>query len=229
MQQYTDYGSHGFDVTAENLIRCGTISDRRMTSYGPEVRVDYDDRGVTSAWLPVAQHGSSGTSMHWCPRVGDNVTVLHYPTRIEQGVVLCSTATENNPAFCPRSINAVACQHSDGSYMEYDPDAQCFSMLGVGSIYLHANGDYTMYAGGNVIKSIGGKLTITTGGKIDITAGGQITVKGDPMIQLNGVQINTNGDVLIPGKLTVDGQTLLQGGGTATPSLKNSDGSGGGS
>jgi phage baseplate assembly protein V len=207
------YGSADERATYNNMIRLGFVVDRRAGEFGPEVRVTYDDRGVTSAWLPIGKQGSANTGMHFVPRIGDTVTVLHYPTGIENGVVVCSHNTQNNPGYQPRSLNAIAMQADDGSYFEYDPDVGCLSINGISTLFLSSNGDIQVNTGGNLTASVGGSLSATVSGSATLKAS----------------QIKLDGPVEITGTLKVDGVTTLAAGGTATPRLSNSDGSGGGS
>jgi phage baseplate assembly protein gpV len=81
---------------------------------------------------------------------------------------------------------------------------------------MFGDGSYVLYdtAGG-------GNYQINTKGKVTITAASTVTVTV-PNIKLAG-------NVEITGTLKVDGVTTLAAGGTATPRLTNSDGSGGGS
>jgi phage baseplate assembly protein V len=199
-----DYGSADDRATFHNVVRFGVVVDRQAGQFGPQVRVSYDDRGVTSAWLPIGKQGSANCGMHYVPRVGDTVTVLHYPTGIEDGVVVCTHNTSNNPGFQPRSLNAIAMQADDGSYFEYDPDVGCLSVNGVSTIYLKSNGDLTANVGGNAT---------VTAATATVQAG----------------TITLQGPVHITGTLKVDGVCTFAAGGSANPKISNQDGSGGGS
>ena len=215
----TDFEAN--DATHLNQVRSGTVVDRRGTSSGPQVKVVYPDRdGVTSDWLPVGQAGSAGTGFHYCPRVGDNVTVAHFPTGIEQGMVIGTNPTPNNPAFKPRSLNAVAMQTDDGAYFEHDPDAGCLSLAGIATLYLQSKGELSA--------AIGTTVTLTSGGTITVTAGG--TVKNTaPKIKFNGVLNDSSGNVTIPGTLTVQQNVQFNATGSIATHLANNDGAGGGS
>jgi phage baseplate assembly protein V len=72
-----------------------------------------------------------------------------------------------------------------------------------------------------------GTLTIKPTGPINVTTPVDTTIICANLIVTGNVHIT--GDVLITGNLTVTGVSKLQGGGTATPKMTNSDGSGGGS
>jgi phage baseplate assembly protein V len=201
------------DATGFNVVRSGTVVDRRMGTNGPEVQVAYYDRGETSDWLPVGHHGSAGATMFYCPRLNDNVTVLHYPTAIEQGIVVCTNPTSNGGSIQPDSLNSIAMMGDNGEQFSYNPDTKTLAIHGVGSINITVAGDTYLQTNGN--------LTAKVGGGADLEAGGTVTLKGS--------QVIINCDCHIKGKLTVDGVTLLDAGGTATPNLINADGSGNGS
>lgn len=205
------YGSkRATDATAFNAIRNGRVIDRRMGQNGPEVLVTYYDRDITSDWLPVGQQGASGMTMFYCPRVGDNVTVLHYPTAIETGVVICTHPTSNGGAIQPDSINSVALMGDNGEQMSYNPDTKTLALQGLGTVAISASGDTNQQSNGN--------MTVIVGGTFKVTAA---------QINLNGVLIDSGGNVTIPGDLTVLGNTNLELT-IANPHCLNTDGSGGG-
>ena len=198
-----DYGSDDFNQTSLNLLRSGTVTDRRNGVNGPEVRVSFPDRDVTSDWLPVGQTGSGGMSTHFCPRKGTNVLVGHLGTGVERGVVLCSNPTQNGGALIPSSINSMAMMADDGAQMEYNPDTG----------NLHVGGVKT-------IEFIGGSsVTITLGGPFNVTASDTTITSGT---------ITLNGNVHITGTLIVDQPVTFSQGGNANPHIVNEDGTGGG-
>src|SRR5262249_7890472 len=95
---------------------------------------------------------------------------------------------------------------------------------------LDPNSRHITFADGTVIEyaEAGSTFTFTSAGPLNIscqtateTCSGDCTIKA-PNITLDGA-------VHITKTLTVDGASSLKGGGTATPKLSNSDGSGGGS
>ncbi len=228
----TDYGSSSTaDATSANLIRSGTVVDRRLTSVGAQVRVVYPDRGVTSAWLPVGQSGSAGTVFHFCPRIGDNVTVLHFPTGIEMGTVIGTNCTPNNPSFTPRSLNATAIQFDDGAYIEYDPDVGCLSIPGVGTIYVNANGQIVIIAGGDIDVTTQANCNLTVTGNLVANVSGDMTATDSGNATLNASAITLNAQTTtITGVLKVD--TIMGNMApfpTANPKVLNQDGSGNGS
>jgi phage baseplate assembly protein V len=222
------YSSDGPDSSFENVVRSGTVVDRRVGPNGAEVRVAYPDRGVTSDWLPIGQQNGGGAMTHNCPRNNSNVIVLHLPTGIEQGVVICTTATDNGGALIPDHIDSHVMAFEDGAAFGYNPQSGVLNVIGVNQINVGAGGTVSLYAGGALLLQVSGNVVKTVGGTITISAGGNITITA-PQISLNGVLIDSSGNVTIPGTLTVKGITQLQAGGTATPKLTNQDGSGGGS
>jgi phage baseplate assembly protein V len=138
------------------------------------------------------------------PRLGDLVTVLHYPTGVERGVVVCSHNTSANPGFQPRSLNSIAMQADDGAYFEYDPDQGCLSLNGLGTVYLKHSGEMEIHSGGNV--------TVTAA---------NVTIQGGT--------ITLQGNVHITGSLTVDQTVTFNKDGSIATHLTNDDGAGGGS
>jgi phage baseplate assembly protein V len=201
-----DYGSgRESDHTSYNLVRCGRVVDRRYTSVGPQVKVMYDDREVESDWLPVGQSGSKGHVFYTPPQqIGDQVTVLHYPTGIEKGIVVCTNPTLRTPSFKPRSINSVALQSLDGSYFEYDPDQQCLSINGIATIYLKSSGQIQIVCGGDLDATVTGNVEVSCK-NLDATCSGEATVTA-PTITLKG-NVEITGTLQVDNNLTVNGST----------------------
>jgi phage baseplate assembly protein V len=220
------YGSNNENQRQLNLIRNGTVIDRRNGPLGPQVRVAYTDRNIITDWTSIGQTGSAGAFHHYsCPDIGDNVTVLHWPTGIEQGLVIASNPTANNPTFTPNSIDSHAMAGSDGSWFEHEPNSGTTTMAGIAHLHIKA-GEALCYFSNEMVQ-VSGAWTKEVGGSISINAGGQITVTA-PMISLNGVTIDSGGNVHIPGSLIVDGNTTMNKEALAIPHCVNSDGSGGG-
>src|SRR5260221_3363532 len=139
----TEYGSgEKFEPTHHNLVRFGTVVDRRRGQYGPEVRVVFHDRNVTSDWLPIGNQAAAGTGMHYCPRVNDNVTVLHPATGIEQGVVACSTPSANSPLYQPTHLDSIAMASEKGAYFEFEPNSGILTVTGVAELHLVTAGAF---------------------------------------------------------------------------------------
>jgi len=206
----TGYGSANFESTGVNVVRYGTVVDRRLTNAGAQVRVQYVDRGVTSDWLPVGQSGSRGTVFYNPPpQIDDNVTVLHFPTGIERGVVVCSNNTLNNLSFKPRSINSIGVQGKDGSYFEYNPDKQCLSINGIATLYFNASGQMKIVCGGDLDATVSQNLNATVSGDLSANVSGSATITA-PNIKLAG-NVEITGTCQIDNNLTVNGsQTTVQ-------------------
>jgi phage baseplate assembly protein V len=201
------YGSNDFNQTSLNLLRSGTVIDRQYGVGGPQVRVSFPDRDITSDWIPVASSMAGGVTTYSLPRIGTNVLVAHLGTGIEKGVVLGSNPTENGGAIGPGSPNSVAMLADDGFQVEYNPDTGALNVLGAKTITFAAGGDTLLYSEGN--------LTASVGGTANITAGTAIVKAGN---------IKLDGNVVVTGTLEVDGFTSCKGGGTTTPHMTNADG-----
>src|SRR6516164_3473897 len=136
------YGSREpTDSTAFNVVRSGTVVNRRMGQNGPEVQVAYEDRGVVSDWIPVGAQGAAGMTMFYLPRLNDNVTVLHYPSAIEQGIVVCTNPTSHGGSIQPDSLNSVALRGDNGEQFSYNPDTKTLAFQGVGTLNISASAD----------------------------------------------------------------------------------------
>lgn len=194
-----DYGSaRGTDSTAYNIVRCGRVTARRLTKVGAQVKVTYDDRGVESDWIPVGQSNSKGHVFYNPPpQLGDQAIVLHLPTGIEKGVMVCTTSNLRNPSFTPRSVNSVALQALDGSYFEYDPDKGCLNINGVTTVYLNSKGEIRIITGGDLNATVSGNLTANVSGTATVQA---------PSIKLQG-NVEITGTLLVDNNVTVNGTT----------------------
>jgi phage baseplate assembly protein V len=216
------YQTGGVFAYLRNLIRIGTVSNRRNLklqdgNWGAQVQPTWPDKGdnngVVGGFLTCIQQGSMGSKRYFLPRAGDQVISIHDPDAPEHGFVIGTLPTTSNPhAQNPSSINSELTTYDDGARREYDPDAKKESFSTPGEI------DY----------SAGTTITITAEGRITITSYTSIIVEA-PSISLNGVIIDSRGNVTIPGTLTVEGLCDFQAGGNADPSIINVDGSGGGS
>lgn len=204
-----NYGSDNPNQSWLNLTRDGVVYDRRQGANGPEVQVYYSDRDILSDWLPVRLPGSAGTVHHYCPRIGDAVTVENQGTGIEQGVVTGSRPTTNNPGIIPNSLDSTAMSTDDGAYFEHEPNSGTTTIAGVGTLHISVNGETLAFSG---------PWTLNASGNVQITS---------PQINLNGVLIDSSGNVTIPGNLTVKGTTNMKQA-IANPNCQNTDGSGGG-
>ena len=230
----TDYGSADFDSTTVNSHRSGTVTARQWTTAGPQVQVLYPDRGVTSDWIPVGQQGGKGAVFHFCPRVGDNVTVAHFATGIETGVVIAANSTPQNPGVKPRSLNSVALQMDDSSYFEHDPDTGCLSINGIATLYFNAKGQIKIICGGDCDVTVGGNLNASVTGNVEVTCtdldatcSGEATVTA-PTITLKG-NVEITGTLKVDETLEVVGNVQFDSTGSIQTHLQNIDGDGGGS
>jgi phage baseplate assembly protein gpV len=207
------YGSDNPNQTWLNTSRDGVVVNRRQGNTGPEVQVFYTDRNLLSDWLPINNHGSAGAIFYHCPRIGDAVTVDHLGTGIEQGTVVASHPSGNNPSMIPNSLDSVALSTDDGAFFEHEPQSGTTTLAGVGSLHLHVNGETLAFSG---------TWTLNASGNVKITA---------PQISLNGVLIDQSGNVTLPAGMTVKADKFAGASGTpvANPRMTNSDGSGNGS
>jgi phage baseplate assembly protein V len=216
-----DYKTGGRTAQLRNLIRYGTVVSSVNTS-GPHVQATWQDKGlngVTSGQMPVLQQSTQGCKKFLLPRAGDQVISLHDPDSPEVGFIIGTlsstssplTSDQNGPKLVPQSLKSDATIYDDGAIKDYDPIAS------------------------KDIWSTPGEMNYTAGTTIKISATGDITITSKANINANGVIIDKNGNVTVPGNCTIQknlivtGTSLLNGGGTATPNLVNADGSGDGS
>lgn len=193
----------------------GIVSQGRVTQVDTTNRiaatVTYPDRGYQTGFLNVLQRNTISNQDYTVPEVGEMVWVLHPPRARVRGLILGSVYTVHNPP--PYNVGSTrGMVFKDGTFMIYD----------------YKNNTYQI--------NIKGKWTIVTtdaismsgGTTISITAKGNITVTSQSQINLNGVIIDANGNVKIPGNLEVVQNVQFDAGGTINTHLTNIDGAGGG-
>lgn len=223
------YGSDNEFQRLLNCIRSGTVINRRRGTSGSEIQIAFTDRHTISDWTRVGGSGSAGSfHTYHCPDIGDNVMTLHLPTGIEQGIVICTNPTDNNPTFCPNSIDSKAIGGQDGSFFEHEPNSGTTTMAGIA--HLHISADESLIYLTTEMMQVSGTSTKHVGGAITLSAGAQITVTA-PMISLNGVTIDSSGNVTLPQGAILKADEFA---GTtqtpvANPRITNLDGSGQGS
>jgi len=195
----------GRDAEVRNSIRHGKVIERIVDWTQVCVRVQYLDKdGLVSQPLPVKQKGCRTTGSFYCPKIGDDVCVTVLPNGQEEGFVDGSFYNANNP---PPTIDP-DCHHTtfaDGTIIEY---TEALSAV-VGRT------------------ARAGQLRIKSQQPINIISGNIVVTA--PMITLNGVTIDSSGNVHIPGTLTVDGSVRFNASGSIATHLTNDDGAGNGS
>jgi phage baseplate assembly protein V len=183
------YHTGGTLAFLRNMLRMGPVVDRQNKTlqdgnWGAQVKASWNDKGdndgVVSGFLTVLQQGSMGAKRFFCPRAGDFVISIHDPDAPEHGFVIGTLPTTSNPhAQNPSSLNSDLTTYDDGARLEYDPDAKKHSF------------------------STPGEMNYTAGTTIKISSTGDITITSKANINANGVIIDKDGNVTIPGNLTV--------------------------
>jgi len=187
----------------EGMVRCGRVTKVSVNGC-VAATVTFPDRGFQSGYMTVMQRNTIGAQDYYVPEEGEPVWVLMQGRSLSRGMILGSAYTEGNaPPFNSRTIRGV--KFKDGSYMIYDSAGA---------------GNYQIYTPGKITAQSGGDANITCGGNLTITVSNQATIKAPAIVLVGGVEIQ--------GPLKVDGTTNLAAGGSATPNLRNTDGSGGG-
>lgn len=135
-------------MTAEKLIRIGRVS--KIDYERGMVAVTYPDLdGATTAFLPVLTHGDE----YKMPKVGDNVTVLHYSSGQSRGVVIGSSwGKENRPIQHGEGVFRKELGESPGEcFIEYDSASKTLTITAPTSVSINCGGLMTL--NGAVIKA----------------------------------------------------------------------------
>jgi phage baseplate assembly protein gpV len=117
---------------------------------------------------------------------------MHLGSGTEQGIVVGSHGTNNNPSLIPNTLDSIALATEDGAFFEHEPQGGTLTMAGVGTLHLSINGDSLIFSGG--------KWTLNVGGPVNINAGGTVTVTA-PTVQVNG-NVNISGNLSVSGSIS---------------------------
>jgi phage baseplate assembly protein V len=188
----------------EGMVRCGRVT-KVSTDNCVAATVTFPDRNFQSGYMTVLQRNTLGTNDFYVPEEGEPVWVMMAGRSLSRGLILGSAYTDDNPPpYNSRTIRGV--KFKDGTFIIYDA----------------ANG-------GNYQINSAGKLTATTVGDANVTVGGNLVANVTGNASLKSPNITLDGAVTVTKTLTVQGVCTFSAGGSATPSIINTDGSGNGS
>jgi len=213
--------------STDNLV--GIVSDRKVDPVlGPVVKVTYPDcDGKVSPWLQVQQKSTIGTASFHLPQIRERVLVQKFANGREGGIVTGAIYCSSVSAPIQSSINNESQTLLDGSFFEMNPDTGSASLSMTQSVQVEAGA--TIQVAANSAISINGGTTILVqgGGQITIVSAAEVLINA-PSINANGMTIDSNGNVSIPGTLGVNGNVNFSAGGQIQTHLTNLDGAGGG-
>jgi phage baseplate assembly protein V len=193
---------------AENDHAIGIVSDRRNDpQWGPVCRFTLPDQdNKTTGWIAIGQKSCVGRAEYFLPRIGERMLIQKLGNGPEDAVAthaLYSTSVAAPPQGSPDNDHVTL---DDGSTLTAAPGSG-LHLVATNALTLDVNGATTWNANGPISISVGGQFIVTASS-----------------INLNGVIIDSSGNVTIPGTLTVNGFTSCKGGGTTTPHMTNADG-----
>lgn len=187
----------------DNEILMGKVVSHEVTEDQANVRVLYADRdNMISKPIPVLQRGALGMRSMDVPAIGSNVMVNRSSSGLEEGFVMGTLYTTENPP--PQTDpNKAYVEFGEGSTVQFDP------------------------AGGGMVLNLKSPLDVTTALTIKMTATGEITITSSGNVTIQGAKIILKGEVTVEDDLHVLGTTYMQQA-FADPNCRNADGSGGG-
>lgn len=191
----------------------GIVSDRKNDpTWGPVCRYTLPDQdNKVTGWIPIGQKSCVGVAQYHLPRIGERMLIQKLGNGAEDAI-----ATH---ALYSVSVAVPPQASIDNHHSTFD-DGSTFTVAPGSGIHLVATNALSIDADGAITINGNATLSISHGANITITA---------PTINLNGVTIDSSGNVSIPGTLTVVGAVTFQDSGTIQTHLQNLDGSGGGS
>jgi len=196
---------------AENDHVIGIVSDRKNDKQrGPVCRFTLPDQdNKMTGWISIGQKSCVGVAEYHLPRIGERMLIQKLGNGPEDAIATHALYSTSVSAPPQASVDNHHSTFDDGSTLTVAPGS---------GIHLVATNALTLDVNAGTTFNANGTISITCGGTVTITA---------PQINLNGVLIDSSGNVTIPGNLTVQGTTNLQLT-TASPHCLNSDGTGGG-
>jgi len=178
------------------LATIAVVSERKNDPVrGPSVRVTWPETGKTSAWLPVLQSGTVGTSWFRCPRLGERVIVTRFSDGPEQGVVAGAIYNGSVKSPVQDNLDNLHVTFDDGTTLTFDPSNSTLTLDSKGPINLKTKGPIKLESEGDV--------------KVETQANLNAKVSGTATVEAPNVELK--GDVKITGSLTVEGSLTAEG------------------
>jgi len=178
------------------LAAIAVVSERENDLVrGPLVRVTWPETGKTSAWLPVLQSGTVGTTWFRCPRLGERVVVTRFVDGPEQGVVVGAVYNGSIKSPVQGNLDNLHVTFDDGTSITFDPSNSTLTLDSKGPINLKTKGPIKLESEDNV--------EVDTQANLNAKASGKAIVEA-PNVELKG-------DVKITGTLTVEGALTAEG------------------
>jgi phage baseplate assembly protein V len=146
MQALLNAGESFENHRYEGSNRLGVVIDRRRGPTGPQVRVHYPDRGVTSAWMPAGQRGTVGHKDYSLPELGERMLIAHLPNGPERSVAICAVFNEAVSAPMPADENTRHVEFRDGTTVDYTPGDKAMTIKAAGTLSITTEGAVTLMA-----------------------------------------------------------------------------------
>lgn len=175
------------------MLRFGTICE--IDPAKGLARVDFDDDGVKSFWLPINVAKSGKDKFYHMLDIGDHVSCL-MDENSENGVVLGCIYSEANQPASDKGADIASITFSDGSKVVFDRAS--------GALTIETKGDVTVKTNKNV--------TVQAAQTIIIQAADGVTIKADTVVE---------GDFQVVGNMSANGSCDIQGGITAQGEIES--------
>jgi len=207
------------------LAAIAVVSERENDPVrGPLVRVTWPETGKTSAWLPVLQSGTVGTTWFRCPRLGERVIVTRFADGPEQGVVAGAIYNGSVKSPTQDNLDNLHVTFDDGTTLTFDPSNSTLTLDSKGPINFKTKGPVKLESEGGI--------ELITQANLNAKVSGTATIEA-PNIALKG-DVNITGNLTVEGSLTAEGADFnsdikVTGNGTASGLWIDSTGAGVGS
>jgi phage baseplate assembly protein gpV len=205
----------------QNSPCIGIVADAKNDPVlGPVARYSLPDQdGKTTAFIQVAQKSTLGTAHYHLPRIGERM-IVHKLHNGPEGAFANGSLYGASTTTPPQGNTA-------NEHVTFD-DGSTLTVTPSRGMNLVATTPLKIDCGAGISISLAGDYTINAGATVQITAGSPVTITA-PNIVLNGCTIDSAGNLHVVGTLIVEGAVNFKTGGSASPNIVNTSGSGGGS
>lgn len=172
------------------MLKFGLISD--IDPSKGLARVNFDDDGIVSAWLPIIFPKAMADSFIWLPDINEHVACL-MDAHAENGVIIGSVYSA---ATAPNGGNKdkFRATFSDGTVIEYDRAAHKLTANVQGSVDVEATGNAKLKATHVTLDAPNVTVTgVLSAGQISTASG---SAGGDGSVSIQGDLTVTGGDVV---------------------------------
>lgn len=173
------------------MLKFGNICD--IDAAGGLCRVEFDDDGITSDWLPLVVKNSFNTKDFFIFDIGEHVACL-MDCNCENGVILGAIYSQDRKPD-GGAVGHQRIVYKDGSTFDFDMNS--------GSLTVDIKGDINLTTSGSV--------NIESGGSVEVDATGEVSIKAISTV-IQSATTTVKGPLIVEGLLTAAAGVQASGG-----------------